>query len=180
MKPTFAHAALLALGTVALPGCASLPKEIAALPAAEAPRFDALQFFAGRSQGQGQLSKVFSGTVPVRVQSRGEMGTAPAERGVLTLLQQVTEGEKPVRTRAWTLREVAPGRYAGTLTDAVGPVEGFSEGNQLTLRYAMKDGFQVEQVLTLSDDGQRAYNVLKVRKWGVVVAVLAEDIVRVE
>jgi hypothetical protein len=48
------------------------------------------------------------------------------------------------------------------------------------LTFPIKDGFRVEQVLTLSADGQRAYNVLKVRRMGVVVAVLAEDIRRVE
>ena len=113
--------------------------------------------------------------MPVRVEGYGTL-----EGGVLTLEQRVHEGDKPVRTRSWTIRETAPGRYAGTLTDASGPVEGEADGNRLTLRYTMEGGFPVEQVLTLSADRTRAYNVLKVRKLGVTVAVLAEDIRRVE
>lgn len=166
----------LALLPLMTGGCASLPSGFSPLPAAEAPPFDALRFFEGRSEGRGQLSKVFSGRVPVRVISRGEIGAD----GTLTLLQQVFEGDEPVRTRVWEIRELEPGRYEGTLSDAVGLVSGEASGNRLTLRFAIKDGFKVEQVLTLSPDGGRAYNVLKVRKLGVTVAVLAEDIVRIE
>lgn len=166
----------LAIGALAATGCASLPGGFEALPVAEAPYFSPLQFFSGRSEGCGELSKVFAGPTPVRVQSRGEIG----EDGVLTLLQQVHEGDKPVRTRVWTFRETSPGRYTGTLSDASGPVEASSEGNRLTLRYPIDDGFRIVQTLTLSPDGQRAYNVLKVRGYGLTVAVLAEDIRRLE
>lgn len=160
---------------VALGGCASTPKGFDPVPVAEAPAFDALVFFEGRSEGRGELSKMFSDRVPVRVSSEGVIGAD----GALTLTQRIEEGEKAPRTRTWVIRRAGEGRYEGTLTDANGPVEGFAHGNQLTLAYPMKDGFRVRQVLTLAPDGQSASNTLKVSFMGMTVAVLAEEIERV-
>lgn len=170
----FAVLSAAALG-LALGGCASTPAGVAVVPAAQAPRFDALAFFEGRSEGRGELSKAFSDSVPVRVSSQGVIGAD----GALTLTQRIEEGDKEPRTRTWIIRRAGADRYEGTLTDASGPVEGFAQGNQLTLAYPMKDGFRVRQVLTLAEDGQSASNTLKVSFMGVTVAVLAEQIERV-
>lgn len=167
--------ALLFTATIALGGCATTPTGIAPIPAAEQPRFEAIAFFSGATEGRGRLKKIFSGTSPVRVEGRGTI-----KDGVLYLEQQVHEGDKPVRTRSWTIREDRPDHYTGTLTDAEGEVEGETQGNRLHLSFTMNGGFPVEQWLTLSPDGQRAHNVMKVRKLGLTVAVLAEDIQRVD
>jgi hypothetical protein len=95
---------------------------------------------------------------------------------VLLLDQTVTEGDKPPRARQWRLVEVAPGRYEGTLTDAIGPVRGEARGNLLVLEYTMEGSFKVRQELTLAPDGMRADNRLKVSQLGITEAVLAEDI----
>lgn len=171
--------AITAIIALMVSACASTPDAIAPMVAAPTPPFDALAFFEGRSRGRGELSKVFSSPVPVRVYSEGQI----EPDGSLTLHQRIEEGDKPVRMRTWVIREVAATgeedrRYEGSLTDASGPVEGFSQGNRLTLRYAMDGGFAVSQVLTLSQDGESAYNRLEVRLAGVTVAVLAEEIVR--
>lgn len=118
---------------------------------------------------------VFSGSRPTLVRSSGQVSG-----GVLRLTQEVTEGEKRPRMREWLIREVSPGRYAGTLSDAAGPVSGESAGNRLHLSFPMKGGFAAEQWLTLAPDGRRAWNVLKVRKFGITVAVLGEDIRRLD
>jgi len=173
---TFRAALLLTLCALVLPSCVSTPASYAPPSAATQPRFDALAFFAGRSEGQGELSKIFAKLVPVRVQSEGVIEAD----GSLTLVQRIEEGDKDSRTRSWTIREAGPGRYEGTLTDAVGPVEGTAEGNRLTLRYKMDGGFRVKQVLTLAPGGQRASNRLKVSFAGITVAVLAEEIVRAQ
>ena len=177
IRGTLKHGQAAAALTIAAltVGCASLPDE-GFTPIAEAPvpRFDAIAFFTGKSTGRGELSKVMGGTVPMRVESEGTL----ARDGTLTLVQRIEEGDKLPRTSEWTLRETLPGRYIGTLTDAEGPVEAASEGNRLTISYVMKDGFKVEQTLTLSPDGQRAYNELRVKMLGATVAVLAEEIVR--
>ena len=169
--------AAVALGIAALPGCASLPEDgFSPIPRAEAPAFDPLVFFAGRTEGRGTLDKGVLGTVPVRVESEGEL-TAP---GVLTLRQIVYEGDKPARERTWRIDRIGQATYRGDLTDAYGPVEGWASGNMLTLRYTMEGNYDVTQRLILSPDGDRATNAMKVELLGATVAVLAEEIVRSE
>ena len=157
-----------------LSACAGAPAlPVAPIAAAAAPRFDPLVFFAGRTEGRGRLAKLLSGTSPILVEGRGRM-----EGGALHLVQTVTLAGKKPSTREWVIRQVRPGAYGGTLTDAEGAVTGETSGNRLHLAFTMKGGLPVEQWLTLSPDGQRAYNVMTVRKFGVTVAALSEDIRR--
>ena len=166
----------LLLPAALLAGCATLPP-FATPPVApaEQPRFDPLVFFEGRLVGEGRLDTMMSGTVPVRVESAGRV-----EGGVLRLEQTIHEGDKPPRTREWTMRRAGPGRITGTLTDAEGPVAGTIEGNRLHLSFPMEDGLQAEQTLTLAPDGRSASNVMKVRMMGVTVAALSETIRNLE
>jgi hypothetical protein len=145
------------------------------VPAAEtaAPAFDPFVFFNGRSRGEGRLKIAMRAGRLVDVRSEGHR-----EDDTLVLEQRVEqEGEAP-RDRTWRLRQVGPGRYAGTLSDAAGPVEGKTEGNRLHLSFRMKGGLKADQWLTLSPDGRSAHNVMKVRKLGIVVATLDETIRR--
>ena len=161
---------------------AGTPQPPMALPAtsraerreqASGPRFDPLVFFEGRSRGEGRLKVVLRAARLVDVRSEGHR-----EGATLVLEQRVAEeGERP-RIRTWRIREVAPGRYAGTLSDAAGPVSGEAQGNRLHLWFRMKGGLKADQWLTLASDGQSAHNVMKVRKLGIVVATLDETIRR--
>ncbi|MBI1402212.1 MAG: DUF3833 family protein [Porphyrobacter sp.] len=179
------RAALLAPLALMLAACVATPEGLPDLARAEAPRFDPFTFFVGESRGEGTLDKVLADPVPVRVSSVGRIETlrpresawAAPETRVLVLDQVVSEGDKKPRKRQWRLVETAPGRYEGTLTDAIGPVSGRAEGNLLTLEYRIEGGFQVRQELTLSPDGSRAANVLEVSQLGVTIAALAEEIV---
>lgn len=143
-------------------------------PAAPAPSFDAIAFFTGRTEGAGRLKIAMRAARPVAVHGSG----AVDPDGTLVLTQLVEEGGGPPRRREWRVRRTAPGRYAGTLTDAIGPVAGVATGDRLRLTYRMPGGLAAEQWLTLAADGRSARNVLTVRKLGVVVARLAETIVR--
>jgi len=161
---------LLPLAPLLATGCAPLdiPRERAATPV-----FDPIAFFAGATHGNARLKVVFHAAVPVTVEGRGTVAG-----DTITLVQDVREGDKPVRRRSWHLRRVAPDRYAGDLSDAVGPVSGTVSGNALHLAFAMKGGFAVQQWLYLQPDGRSAHNRLVVRKFGVTVAKLDETIVR--
>lgn len=160
--------------SLALTGCATTPQGYApAIAPAASPHFDPLAFFTGELEGKGRLKKAFSGIETTLVESRGAV-----ENGTLRLVQVVREGNKPARTREWTIRQVGPDRYEGTLTDAASPVTIETRGNRLHIAFTMKGGFPTEQWLTLSPDGSRAHNVLIVRKFGLRVAVLTEDIWR--
>lgn len=156
----------------ALSGCVSAPGGVSEpIAAAPQPRFDAIAFFTGHSEGRARLKKIFSAPVDVHVVSDGRV-----EDGTLHLVQTVQEGARPPRLRKWTMRETSPGHYRGTLGEATGEVIGETQGNRLHLSFTMKGGFPTQQWLTLSPDGRRAHNVLTVRKLGLTVGVLVEDI----
>ncbi|WP_296722206.1 DUF3833 family protein [Erythrobacter sp.] len=176
----------LALAMSGLAACVSVPEGYTPAPRAEAPVFDPFAFFAGSSHGEGTMKKTLSDPVPFRVESRGRIVVerlreaswdAPPRR-VLVIDQTIHEGGKPARTRQWRIEEIAPGRYAGTLSDAISPVRGRATGNLLVLEYTMKGSLPVRQELTLSADGTRADNLMTVKQLGVTAAVLVENIVR--
>jgi hypothetical protein len=140
--------------------------------AAPAAAFPVLRFFEGRTEGTGRLKVLLRSAETVGVASFGRV----AEDGTLLLAQTVSEGGKAPRTREWRIRETAPGRYSGSLTDAIGPVTGETVGDRLRLRYRMKGDLRVEQWLTLAPGGRAASNRLVVRKFGLTVATLDETI----
>ncbi len=57
-------------------------------------------------------------------------------------------------------------------------VNGDVDGPRLHLRFSTKDGFDVEQWLTIADDGRSAANTLKARRFGITVATLTEKITK--
>ena len=138
------------------------------------PRFDPIVFFAGHTEGTGDMKIVMHGIQAMAVHGHG---TVDAD-GTLVLDQVVDRHGQPPREREWRIRPTTPGHYAGTLTDAVGPVAGEAIGDRLHLAYRMKGGLAVEQWLTLAPDGGSARNVMRVRKLGMVVAHLDETIRR--
>lgn len=169
--PRSAALALLALLAL-LAACVRMPVIAASeIPVSAEPAFDPLTFFDGRLAGEGRLDTIVAATVPVRVESSGRVVD-----GVLFLDQMIHQHGQPPRTRQWVLRKVAPGRYAGTLSDAQGMIAAEAKGNRLYLTFRVQGGHPAEQWLTLSPDGRRAYNELTVRRWGVPVAKLAEEI----
>jgi hypothetical protein len=143
-------------------------------PPMPTPIFDPARFFAGATHGSGSLKVVVSKRVQVEVEGHGQV-----DGNVLTLDQTVREGSEPPSTRRWTFRPLGSGRYAGTLSDAAGPVAGDVTGNRLHLHFRMKGGIVADQLLDLAPDGQSAHNLMSFRKFGIVVARLDETIRRV-
>ncbi len=164
------RAALLRPLPLLLPGCVSAPPPEQA--DASAPAFPVARFFAGRTEGEGVLTVMMTGRRTIRVASRGRTEAD----GAIVLDQVIREEGRPVRSRTWRLREVAPGHYSGTLSDAAGPVSGAASGNRLHLRFAMSGGMQADQWLTLAPDGRSARNILRVTRLGLTVAALDETI----
>ncbi len=154
--------------------CALLAATATAAPAP--PAFDPLRFFAGHTRGVAALKVILRSRRPVLVRGTGTI--LPDHS--LSLEQSVIEGDKPPRTRRWRLREVAPGRYSGTLTDARGPVDGIVEGKTMRLRFTSTGGFRVRQTLTLLPDGRTLANRLEAKRFGITVAVLTERISKLD
>jgi hypothetical protein len=159
--------------------CCAIPLQpLAAAPVAATTMmqvFDPVAFFTGRTEGIGQLKKVFSSAHRTLVHGHGVL----RGDGVLVLDQRVEEAGEPARTRQWHLRQASPGDWRGTLSDASGPVSATLVNGRLHIHYTMKGGMTVDQVLTLSADGRSAQNEMKIRKFGITVATLRETILRV-
>lgn len=157
---------------VSMAGCVSAgdPRP----PTAAAPRFDPIAFFAGSTHGTGTLHVVLSGRKATDVEGIGVVD----RNGAITLRQTVSIDGGPRRSRVWHLRPTGGDRYAGTLSDARGPVVATARGDTLEIRFAMKHGLAVVQHLSLQAGGRVAINTMVVRKWGVVVARLDERIER--
>jgi hypothetical protein len=167
-RSTAAKAGLL--GLVVLVGCsAKQPGEELARPR---PVFDLAAFFAGRTHGDATLKIIFKDPEAVRVEGSGH---ATAD-GTLVLDQIVKRAKQAPESRQWRLRSLGGNRYAGTLTDATGPVSGNVQGNMLHLRYPMKNGVKAEQWIYLQPDGRTALNRMRMTKFGLIVARLDETI----
>jgi hypothetical protein len=134
--------------------------------------FDPIGFFTGPSHGTGRIEEIFKPTRSVSVDSIGR-----AERdGTLVLKQRVKIDGEPPRDRVWRLRQIGPGRYAGTLTDAIGPVTAEMAGKSILISYRMKGNLKVSQTLTPLTGGQVVQNRMIIRKFGLKVASLTERI----
>ncbi|MFK3890279.1 DUF3833 family protein [Sphingomonas sp. NPDC079357] len=140
------------------------------------PAFDPLRFFTGQTRGTARLKVILRKAKPVTVRGTGKMRAD----GTLVLDQMVTDGGGPPRARRWLLRETTSGHYAGTLSDARGPVIGEVSGTTLRLSFTSDGGFRIRQTLTLQPDGRTLANRLEARRFGIRVAVLTERIVKVD
>jgi hypothetical protein len=156
-----------------LAGCASIP--VPQGLAASSPVFDPLIFFAGRTEGRGNLRKILSSPTPVIVHGSGSVD----QSGTLVLEQEVLEGVKPLRKRSWHIRLIGQNIYAGSLSDASGPVKISVEGNRMHISFTMDGGFPVDQYIFLAADGRSAKNIMLVHKLGIRVAVLDEKIIKI-
>ena len=158
----------LGLLTLCLGACSP-----AATPNAQ-PTFDPVRAFSGRSHGDGTLSVVFQAPQPYHVESRG---FARAD-GTFRLEQTVTFAGKPPQKRYWLLKNVSPTTYAGTLSDAEGPVEGHTGGPQFSLMYLLPSNLKMHQTLTLEPGGKIIDNVGRITFLGIQVGYLRETIER--
>ena len=133
--------------------------------------FNPVEFFRGRTQGEGTLKVVFKSAKTIRVDS---LGTTEKD-GSLLLTQKIHETGKAPHTRYWRLRETGPNSFEGTLTDAAGPVRVNVEGERVRIRYRGKDHLDFEQWLTPTGP-KKVSNEMRVRRFGIVVARFSEVI----
>jgi hypothetical protein len=174
MKPlnrcsAIAAAASVAMIVIPLPGHADHQPLATATPV-----FFPGKFFEGGTEGIGSLKIMAGHRRQTLVRGIGRMDAD----GTLVLGQTVEQEGKPSKTREWRIRPLGGNLYAGSLTDASGPVQGIVSGNLLRLTFPMKGGLHADQRLYLAADGQSATNFMSVRKFGVVVARFVENIRR--
>ena len=136
-----------------------------------AASFNPVEFFRGRTHGEGTLKTIFQPTKRIAVDSEGRS----EKDGSLLLEQVIHEAGKPVRKRYWRLRQTAPDRFEGTLTDAAGPVRVDVSGNGVRIRYKAKNHLDFDQRLT-PGNAKEVHNKMRVKRFGIVVARFDEVI----
>jgi hypothetical protein len=124
-----------------------------------------LTFFEGRTESIGIVKVVTK--KPFRSRAIGKGVIKPD--GSLDLVQRVEdEGELP-HERRWRMRQVSPGHFAGTMTDARGPVTVEEIAGRYRFRFRMEGNVTIEQWLTPMPDGKSARSVIAIRKYGIRV-----------
>ena len=125
-----------------------------------------LSFFEGITESVGTLRVIMHRPVLTKSVGRGEI----MPDGSLSLLQRVEDQGQPVHIRRWLIRQMTPGHFSGSMSDALGPVTIDQEGAQYRFRFKMKGGLSVEQRLTPLEGGLSATTDMTVRKFGMTVA----------
>ncbi|HEY8592434.1 MAG TPA: DUF3833 family protein [Sphingomicrobium sp.] len=133
--------------------------------------FNPIDFFRGRTRGDGTLKVLFQKPKRIQVESEG----VEQKDGTLVLRQLIKEAGKKPRTRFWRLRQVAPNRFEGTLTDAAGPVRVDLVKQGVRIRYTAPNHLNFDQLLEPAGPGE-VHNHMRVRRFGVTVARLEEVI----
>jgi len=146
---------------------------VAPLASAEERQVDPLRFFEGRTETQGTVKVMFH-----KAYHTHSIGAGRIEPdGSLTLVQRVEDEGKPSHERRWRVHQTGPSHYAGTMSEAVGPVAIDRIGDRYRFRFRMDGRLNVEQLLVPLAGGRSASSTVKVRKFGMVVAT-TEGIVR--
>lgn len=95
--------------------------------------------------------------------------------GSLVLEQVVHEPGKLPRTRYWRMRQMAPDRFEGTLTDAASPVRVDVTKDGIRIRYTGQDHLNFDQLL-MPVSATEVRDQIRVRRFGITVARFDETI----
>jgi hypothetical protein len=153
-------------GTLAL--IIALAISVPSAAADPGPRLDMLAFFSGKTHAENLMKIVLKRPAKLVVDSVGGKG----DRGDFVLIDTVKEEGRPERTRKWVMKQVAPNRFTGSLSDAVGPVDVTINGDSALILYTMKGGLKVRQEMKLLADGKTLSNHVVVKKFGLKFATV--------
>jgi hypothetical protein len=153
-------------GTLAL--IIALAISVPSAAADPGPRLDMLAFFSGKTHAENLMKIVLKRPAKLVVDSVGGKG----DRGDFVLIDTVKEEGRPERTRKWVMKQVAPNRFTGSLSDAVGPVDVTINGDSALILYTMKGGLKVRQEMKLLADGKTVSNHVVVKKFGLKFATV--------
>ena len=159
----FARAAAVVVGVLGA---------VSSAAAGQPQSVDPITFFTGATESSGSLKQAFGSAKATHVTGYGAMRGA----GEFVLDQTVTVTGEKVQARHWQLHQISPGHFAGTISDAKGPVTIDVAGNRMLIKYTMNNGLKVSSVLTIDAGGRTGRNVSVVRKWGMTAATLSETI----
>ena len=153
-RMTLAILPLALVATAAVPG-----------PATATSIENPLRFWEGRTESLSTVKVVMKKPFRTRAIGRGRI----RPDGSLELVQRVEEGGNAPKERRWHIRQVGPGRYMGTMSEARGPVTIDEVGGRFRFRFRMKGDLAAEQWLTPRPGGKTAISKLIIKKLGMVV-----------
>ena len=137
--------------------------------------FNPVEFFRGKTHGEGMLKIIFQSPKKMSVDSEG----VSEKDGSLVLKQVIHEPGKPPRILYWRMRQTGPDRFEGTLTDAAGPVRVDVDGDRVRIRYEAQNHLNFDQWLTPAGP-REVKNAMKVKRFGITVAHYDEVIRKVD
>ncbi len=138
-----------------------------AAPTASAVRLsDPLRFFVGTTETLTTVKVIMKKSYRARTLGQGRIGSD----GALTLIQRVEDEGRAPFERRWHIRRLGPGRFAGSMTEAKGPVTVSEIKGRYRFRFKMKGSLSVEQWVTPLAGGTSARTESTVRKLGMKVA----------
>ena len=152
-------------GLIGLAATAAIAFTMPARAAAAAKITDPLSFFEGRTETVSTVKMVMK--KPFRSRSIGR-GRLLGDRS-LDLVQRVEDEGRPPHERRWKIRQVGPGRFTGTMSEAVGPVTIDETPKGYRFRFKLKDNMAVEQWLMPNAGGTSARSKVTVRRFGIAV-----------
>jgi hypothetical protein len=165
----------LAITVLPMSLCGCLPAFPNAIESTERPTLEPAAFFAGRTTGEGSLSRRFVAERTLHVEGTGRMEPG----GLFRLDQTVTFDDGAIETRTWRLRRTAENEYRATLSDATGGVRAQANGNSFHVRYLLRQPLiYMDQWLYLQPDGRTVINRATVTVLGIPWARLDETITR--
>ena len=126
---------------------------------------DPLHFFEGRTESVSTISVITKKPYRSRTSGRGEI----SRDGTLSLVQQVREDGRPSYERRWRMRQVGPRRFAGTMSEATGPVVVDEVRGRYRFPFKMKGSLAIEQWLTPLPGGTVARSSVSIKKLGMKV-----------
>ena len=149
-----------------------LSASIATNPVQASRPADPLRFFEGRTEYVSTMKLLAKKPYRSRTLGHGEIDAD----GALHLIQKVHDEGKPPHERRWHMRKVGPGHFAGTMSQAKGPVTVAEIDGRYRFRFKMKGGASVEQwLIPVSPDAARSK--LTVRRFGITVG-RSEGVIR--
>jgi hypothetical protein len=125
-----------------------------------------LRFFEGRTEMLSLVKVMMKKPYSSRTVGRGHI----LPDGSLSLVQQIYDHGKPTRQRRWKIREIGPGKYTGTMSEAVGPVQVQDIGGRFLFKFSMKGKLAIEQWITPMPGGKTARTRMTAKKLGMRVA----------
>ena len=125
-----------------------------------------LQFFSGKTEMTSTVKVIMNKPFKSRAVGLGHI----LGDGSLALAQQVFDDGEAAKQRNWKIRQVAPGHYSGSMTEAVGPVVVDEIDGRYRFKFKMKGNLAIEQWLTPQPGGASARSTMTVRKFGMKVA----------